>query len=141
MSKRLSKRERQFVAEYLVDMVGSDAMRRCGYTGKRPDDAAYKMLQRSHVKEAIDQGAEEGNLRAGVRREKVIRTLASIAYDESHKGADRVRALELMGKYLALFTDKHEVTGKDGGPLPGAAVYLISKDEATEIGKDLDDKV
>jgi phage terminase small subunit len=30
---------------------------------------------------------------------------------------DKVKALELLGKYLAMFTDRHEVTGEDGGPL------------------------
>lgn len=30
---------------------------------------------------------------------------------------DKVKALELLGRYLALFTDRHEVTGQDGGPL------------------------
>lgn len=27
------------------------------------------------------------------------------------------QALELLGRYLAMFTDKHEITGKDGEPL------------------------
>jgi phage terminase small subunit len=31
--------------------------------------------------------------------------------------ADKTRALELLGKYLKILTDKHEVTGKDGGPI------------------------
>ena len=30
---------------------------------------------------------------------------------------DKTKALELLGKYLALFTDRTEVTGADGGPL------------------------
>lgn len=31
---------------------------------------------------------------------------------------DRVRALELIGKYHKLFTDKTEITGADGSPIP-----------------------
>jgi phage terminase small subunit len=30
---------------------------------------------------------------------------------------DKTKALELLGKYLKLFTDKQELTGADGGPL------------------------
>lgn len=31
--------------------------------------------------------------------------------------ADKLKAQELLGKHLKLFTDKHEVTGSDGGAL------------------------
>ena len=31
--------------------------------------------------------------------------------------ADKVRALELLGKHLGMFVDRKEVTGKDGGPI------------------------
>ena len=30
---------------------------------------------------------------------------------------DKPRALELLGKYLKMFTDKFEHTGKNGGPI------------------------
>jgi phage terminase small subunit len=33
------------------------------------------------------------------------------------KTADKIKALELMGKYLGMFTDKVEMTGKNGGPI------------------------
>ena len=34
------------------------------------------------------------------------------------KLADKIRSLELLGKYLKLFTDKVELGGPDGGPMP-----------------------
>jgi len=46
--------------------------------------------------------------------------MAEIAETEAGvrvKMHDKTRALELLGKYLALFTDRTEVTGADGGPL------------------------
>ncbi len=33
------------------------------------------------------------------------------------KRYDKTRALELLGRHLKMFTDKTEVTGKDGGPI------------------------
>lgn len=33
------------------------------------------------------------------------------------KTHDKVKALELLGKHIGMFTDKVEVTGKNGGPL------------------------
>jgi len=33
------------------------------------------------------------------------------------KSADKMRGLEMLGKYLALFTEKHEHSGPNGGPI------------------------
>jgi len=32
---------------------------------------------------------------------------------------DKIRALELIGKHLAMWVERHEHTGKDGGPIQG----------------------
>lgn len=40
-----------------------------------------------------------------------------IGYTKKLRFWDKIRALELLGRHLRLFTDKMEVTGKDGGPL------------------------
>jgi phage terminase small subunit len=37
---------------------------------------------------------------------------------------DKVKCLELLGKYLKLFTDKHEVSGLDGTPLNPSEVKV-----------------
>jgi phage terminase small subunit len=41
------------------------------------------------------------------------------------KTHDKVKALELIGKHLGMFTDKIEVTGKDGAAL-SVTVYMPS---------------
>jgi phage terminase small subunit len=40
------------------------------------------------------------------------------------KTHDKVRALELLGKHLGTFIERHELTGKDGAPLPAATVTV-----------------
>jgi phage terminase small subunit len=42
---------------------------------------------------------------------------------------DRMKALELIGKHLKLFTDKMELTGKDGEPLKIKAYIGFSPDD------------
>lgn len=53
----------------------------------------------------------------------------------------KVEALKLLMQHLGALTEKHELTGKDGAPLPSAPVYIIAKEEATQIAADLDAKV
>ena len=36
---------------------------------------------------------------------------------KKYKLTDKRASLELLGKYLKLFTDRTEITGKDGGPI------------------------
>lgn len=59
------------------------------------------------------------------------------------KTAPKVEALRLLGQYLKAWTEKHELTGKDGLPLPSSqqTVYVIEKAEATQIRGDLDERV
>ena len=41
-----------------------------------------------------------------------------------YKLADKEKNKELLGKYLSMFSDRLEVTGKDGEPLPGVMIAL-----------------
>ncbi len=46
------------------------------------------------------------------------------------KVSDKKGALELIGKHLAMWTDRHEITGKDGGPVRFSG---MSDDELREL--------
>lgn len=43
--------------------------------------------------------------------------IAGIDKDGTVKFSDKMRALEMLGKYLKLFTDRHEHSGPEGGPI------------------------
>lgn len=48
---------------------------------------------------------------------EVTETVTSAGGTTKIKMYDKTKALELLGKNLGLFSDKHEITGKDGGPI------------------------
>jgi len=52
------------------------------------------------------------------------------------KTHDKVKALELLGKHLGLFTDKVEITGKDGGPMEHTTVTPGELSEAVRSVRD-----
>jgi hypothetical protein len=53
-----------------------------------------------------------------VKAEYLIQKLLEIiAADDTEKTADRLRAVELAGKAIALWKDRQEVTGADGGAI------------------------
>lgn len=48
---------------------------------------------------------------------EVKETTSATGGSLSLKTHDKVKALELLGKHVGMFTDKVELTGKDGGPM------------------------
>lgn len=56
-----------------------------------------------------------------------------------YKVTDKTRALELLGKYRKLFTDKVELTGEDGGPIQTQSVPVdlssLTDEELEQLAK------
>lgn len=108
------KRER-FVAEYLVDLNATAAAKRAGYSEKTAYSAGQRLLKVPEVKAAIREGQEKIAGRLEVTREQVVEELAGIAFHEASdapeaelKVGNKLRALELLGKHLGMFTEKSE---------------------------------
>lgn len=51
------------------------------------------------------------------------------------KQADRIKAIELLGRYLGMFTDKTELSGPGGGPIPLAVASVgdLSDDQLAAL--------
>jgi phage terminase small subunit len=135
--KALTAKQELFVAEYIVDFNGADAVRRAGYNA---------LLAKPEIQEAIAKGMEQRVKRVKVDADWVL-TSAKQVFDRcmqveqvfDRKGepvlvetptgelvpaftfdsAGANRALELVGKHVDVqaFRERHEHTGKDGGPI------------------------
>jgi phage terminase small subunit len=60
---------------------------------------------------------------------------AKVVTKTRFKLADKLRCLELLGKYLKLFTEKMELTGAGGAPLdpPSLTVVFLPKPDRSEM--------
>ena len=83
--RRLKRRERRFLDEYLLGKTGVDAIRAIGFTGTRPDVAASKLLARQHVREALAERRADLMESMGLRQETVIRELMRIGFSDYRK--------------------------------------------------------
>jgi hypothetical protein len=70
----------------------------------------YKLLNTHDVQARYNFLMQKSAEKAIVTRDYVIRGLYK-EHQEAQKSSDRLRALELLGKTLALYTDKHQITG------------------------------
>jgi hypothetical protein len=78
---------------------------------------------------------------------EVLDTIEGLEFDNGKlvkvRTSNRNEAAKLLMQYMKLLTEKHEHTGKDGAPLtaPATTVYVISKEEATAIKADLQQRI
>ena len=141
--RKLTPKQSQFVQEYLVDLNASAAYRRAGYTSGNADVNGSRLLGKASIQAAVQASMNERSKRIEVTQDFVLGNLIEInqrclqrvpvmvgqgkdrrqAVDENGEGVwefdaqGALRANELLGKHLKLFTDKTEHSGHDGSPM------------------------
>lgn len=101
-------KQKRFVDEYIKDSNGTQAAIRAGFAPRAASRTASDLLKNPDVRAAVDARMNKIAEKVDITAEKVlkdiedIRTSASTANDY---GA-ALRASELQGKYLKMFTDK-----------------------------------
>ncbi|HFT7619600.1 TPA: terminase small subunit [Pseudomonas aeruginosa] len=74
----LTKKQRLFVDEYLIDLNATQAAIRAGYSTRRATEIGYRLLQRPEVAQAIQAAMAERSKRTEVEADYVIRRLREI---------------------------------------------------------------
>lgn len=117
--------QRRFVDEYLIDLNATQAAVRAKYSAKNAANIGYLLLRRPHIKAAIAQAMNERAARTGITADWVIDKLVqnveramqheavkdregNSTGEYTYQGATANRALELLGKHIGMFTEKHE---------------------------------
>ncbi len=108
----MNERHRIFIREYLIDFNATRAALKAGYSKKTAYSQGHRLLKYAEIQEAIDSEVREMAKRAEVSAQFVLSGLAKEAL-EAETDSVRVRAFELLGKYLKLWTDKVDVTSDD----------------------------
>lgn len=108
--KKLTVKQRVFVNEYLIDLNATAAAIRAGF---KHSDIGRQLLTKNHVSEAITKALDERKKVSEITAEKVLNDIIRIgnSAEEAGKHSDALKARELLGKYLKLFTDKVEHSG------------------------------
>lgn len=118
-----------FVNEYLVDLNATQAAIRAGYSARTAHVAGYNLLRKPGVAEAVRKGLQERAEKLHLSGEDVLSSIVDIR-GKAVTGGNLTQALkanELLGKHLKLFTDRVEHTGPDGGPLEFSDLELSNR--------------
>lgn len=113
----LTHRQRRFCDEYTVDFNGAAAAVRAGYAKTYADRQASQLLKNKGVAAYIDYlTASKAAKIMSVDPDWVLQGIVEVI-SETNKSGDKLRGYELIAKILGMLTDKHEITGKDGGAI------------------------
>ena len=146
----MTKKQKRFIEEYLIDLNATQAAIRAGYSTDTANEQGCRMLANVSIRSQIDKAIAERSKRTGVNADRVIMELAKIAFvnatevidpktatikadalpedtaaiqsvkvktfgedglEREIKMADKLKALELLGKHLGMFKDKVELSG------------------------------
>ncbi len=115
-----SAKQKMFVKEYLVDLNATQAAIRAGYSASTANKTGPKLLVNPGVQVEIQKGMAKRAEKTGLTAEKVLRDINLIKENAMSKNPDggmidrpaALKACELEGKHLKLFTDKIDIRGE-----------------------------
>ncbi len=131
----LTPKQEAFVAEYLVDLNATAAAERAGY--EHPNKQGPRMLVNVGIAKAIASAQAKRSERTEITQDYVLNSIMETM--EQRKGTGEhsnpnavLKGAELLGRHLAMFTDKKTVTHHDGDRLD--AVLERMGENAKPIG-------
>lgn len=108
----LNKKQHAFTVEYVKDHNATQAAIRAGYSARTAGSQSHDLLKKPEIQDAIQELEDAARARAGITVDTIVQRLNRIAENEDARDADRIKADELLGKYLGMFTDKVKVEGQ-----------------------------
>nr|WP_294020800.1 terminase small subunit [uncultured Lachnoclostridium sp.] len=146
----MTKKQKRFIEEYLIDLNATQAAIRAGYSPDTAKAIGCENLTKPDIRAHIDRAMAERSKRTGVNADRVVQELAKIAFvnatevidpktatvredalpedtaaiqsvkvktfgedglEREIKMADKLKALEMLGRHLGMFKDRLELSG------------------------------
>lgn len=128
----LTARQAQFVDEYLIDLNATQAAIRAGYSERGADVAGHRLLADARIASLVAKAQAGRTKRTKVDQDWIVKmarrnALRALQAEEirdstgrptgvyKYEGSVVNGALALLAKHTGGFSDKVELTGKDGG--------------------------
>lgn len=123
---KLTAKQERFVNEYMVDLNATQAAIRSGYSPRTANEQGARLLAKASVQESLSKRIKDREARTEITQDKVLEDIEKIKVDAMRQSFDKdgnetmanhaaaLKACELMGKHLKMFTDRIEHSGNVG---------------------------
>lgn len=103
---KLTNKQKRFCEEYLIDLNATQAAVRAGYSEKTADRIANQNLKKLEVQQYLQKLMQDRSERTKISADDVVRELERIAMTDTEiTGKEKIKALELLGKHLGMFSN------------------------------------
>jgi phage terminase small subunit len=122
-SAGLTPKQAAFVCEYLIDLNGTQAAIRAGYSAKTANEQAARLLAKVNIAQAVAEAQAERAAKCDIDAAWVLREAKRtyLACHDADKLSEAVSALKLVGAHVDVQAFKertaHEHTGANGGAI------------------------
>lgn len=76
----LTPKQERFVSEYLIDLNATQAAIRAGYSEANASKIASELLDKTHVKSAVDEALKKRAEKTDITAERVLAEIANMAF-------------------------------------------------------------
>ena len=138
---KLTKKQKLFIDEYLIDLNATQAAIRAGYSVNDAKEQGYENVTKPHIQEAIAKSMAERSKRTGVNQDRVVLELAKIAFVKMTDIVDdhgRIKGTATDDDLACIESIKYKESDNEFGGSVEREVKIGSKLKALELlGKHL----
>lgn len=107
--KGLTHKQKTFIEHYLIHLNAKEAARQAGYSERSCEQQGSKLMANPAIRAIVDEELRYRREANRATAEKVIDELSDLAFHDPDIGKrDKLKALELLGKHFAIFTERIE---------------------------------
>ena len=107
----LTDNQLRFCKEYNLDLNGKLAAIRAGYSTPTAMEQASRLLSNVKVQAQIQKLMDQRSKKTAISAKYVLNGTRAVADASTTSDRDRLKALELLGKHLAMFVHRHDDRG------------------------------
>ena len=78
----MTKKQKRFIEEYLIDLNATQAAIRAGYSPDTAEQIGYQLLQKTSVSVEVSKAMAERSKRTGISQDRILLELAKMAFVE-----------------------------------------------------------
>ena len=126
----LTEKQKLGCYEFIKDLNGTQSLIRAGYSKNYAERKQYLFFQNEKVQDYITHLQKKRSKKTGITPEEIVRRLLRISEraERDDELPSAIRALELLGKHQAMFTDKQIITEEKNPWSTGDDQDSINKD-------------